>query len=420
MIDYLGKGSFAGAVYYKAKHVPTEASVAVKIVPSGPSDDSFDKIVAEIEILSQCHSPFIVGLVEWFVHPTSIEMWIVEELCISANLLNLLGDGLPEDCIRTVCASLVLALEHLHGVQNVCHRDIRCGRVLLTHDGHVKLGGFALAAKLERNGDIFFDDAEMECRPHWMAPEAIRGSHSFGPASDVWSLGITTIEMAQSKPPYFYLNPLRAMFLIPTRPAPMLTEPDMWSPEMQDFVRCCCQKDPSRRRGAPALTTHSFVKHDVLALRQLHSTNGHDQDMDGYSKLLVPRKPGLLPVRQLLLARHEQLDFIERQRKQEYMAALEMDTARMEREREFARALQLDAMRSPEEQEFMHGLEADPHHSFSKYATVSYDDDEIDAPVPVTESEELRERKRMRAGSIVDAARELESELAATVNNGED
>ena len=103
------------------------------------------------DILSRCDSPFIVGYCECFIKPPTKkpgEMWIVMEFCEGGSISDLLeanaGIQLPEDCIRAVCASIVLGLEYLHGVANVCHRDIKCGNVLLTVDGHVKLADFEL------------------------------------------------------------------------------------------------------------------------------------------------------------------------------------------------------------------------------------------------------------------------------------
>jgi len=414
LTSYLGKGSFAGAVYYKAKHVPTNATVAVKLVPSGPTQENYEKIMAEIEILSQCHSPFIVGFMEWFVHPDTIEMWLVEECCCTGSLANLLADGLPEDCIRVVCASLVLALEHLHAVRHVCHRDVRCSRVLLTQDGHVKLSDFASAAKLANIAEpSYIEGARVAGTSYWMAPEVIRESH-VGPSSDVWSLGISTIEMAEGRPPYSHLNRLRAMFVIPTKQAPTLADPEKWSPEMLNFVRSCCQKDPSRRQDSTTLSWHPFVKEEVIALRQLHA--GEEEFGADYWRLTAPRKPGLLPLRRLLEARHDKLDAMRTQREQEYAEALKVDAARFHREREFTRALQLDATKSPEEQEFMHNLEANPRQSFSKYATVSYDEDEFDAPRPASVNEQSPRQRLMRTRSLEEVVRNLETEFAAAAN----
>jgi len=247
ILTLLGEGSF-GAVY-KSRHVPTGAIVAVKIIPNGagggPGED--EKIKGEIDILSRCDSPYIVGYFECFIRPPTNkpgEMWIVMEYCEGGSMTDLLEAGagftLPEDCIRAVCASIVLGLEYLHGVANVCHRDIKGGNVLLTDDGHVKLADFGVSAELT---NTLNKRKTVVGSPYWMAPEVIRESHYDGRA-DVWSLGITVIELAEGAPPHANLHPLRAIFVIPTKPAPTLADPDNWSPEMLDFVRCFAKKIP--------------------------------------------------------------------------------------------------------------------------------------------------------------------------------
>eukprot|EP00542_Grammatophora_oceanica_P020865 CAMPEP_0194051110 /NCGR_PEP_ID=MMETSP0009_2-20130614/38628_1 /TAXON_ID=210454 /ORGANISM="Grammatophora oceanica, Strain CCMP 410" /LENGTH=549 /DNA_ID=CAMNT_0038698047 /DNA_START=80 /DNA_END=1729 /DNA_ORIENTATION=+ len=297
LIKLIGEGSF-GAVY-KAKHKTTHAVVAVKIISNGPESEN-DKIKSEIDILSRCDSPYIVGYFECFLKP---EMWIIMEFCEGGSMTDLIEEtSLPEDCIRAVCASIVLGLEYLHGVANVCHRDVKCGNVLLSKDGHVKLADFGVSAELT---NTLNKRKTVVGSPFWMAPEVIRESHYDGRA-DVWSLGITVIEMAEGAPPHSNLNPLRAIFVIPTKPAPTLTDPDIWSPEMLDFVRCCCQKDPTQRYDSAQLSSHPFVKQEVIALRQIHENDGSLSNLSATQKYIrmadtsLQQSSGLMPLRRLL------------------------------------------------------------------------------------------------------------------------
>jgi serine/threonine protein kinase len=304
----LGEGSF-GAVY-KAIHKPSGATVAVKIIPNSNSGGAIEdeKIKGEIDILSRCDSPYIVGYFECFIRPPNNkpgEMWIVMEYCEGGSMTDLIeasaGKQLPEDCIRAACASIVLGLEYLHGVANVCHRDIKCGNVLLTDDGHIKLADFGVSAELTNTMN---KRKTVVGSPYWMAPEVIRESHYDGRA-DVWSLGITAIEMAEGAPPHSNLHPLRAIFVIPTKPAPTLADPDNWSPEMLDFVRCCCQKDPNQRHDSALLSSHPFVKQEVIALRAMHRGSASTANADARSKYkkmaaAAKRKPGLLALRRVM------------------------------------------------------------------------------------------------------------------------
>jgi serine/threonine protein kinase len=321
ILNLLGEGSF-GAVY-KAEHKPTSAVVAVKIIANASSSASEEeKMKGEIDILSRCDSPYIVGYCECFIKPPTKkpgEMWIVMEYCQGGSMSDLLeannGILLPEDCIRAVCASIVLGLEYLHGVANVCHRDIKCGNVLLTSDGHVKLADFGVSAELTNTVN---KRKTVVGSPYWMAPEVIRESHYDGRA-DVWSLGITAIEMAEGAPPHANLHPLRAIFVIPTKPAPTLADPDNWSPEMLDFVRCCCQKDPNQRHDSAQLSSHPFVRKEVIALRMMHNGEMSTAEADArakYRKLAdtINRKPGLLALRRAMDLLKKKLERVKQKR----------------------------------------------------------------------------------------------------------
>ncbi len=255
-----------------------------------------DKIMSEIDILARCDSPFIVGYYECLKKAPvkrldNGEMWIVMEYCEGGSMSDIIeqSGGLHsytegEDVIRSICASIVLGLEYLHGVVNICHRDIKCGNVLLTTDGHVKLADFGVSAELT---NTLNKRQTFVGSPFWMAPEVIRESHYDGRA-DVWSLGITCIEMAEGHPPHANLHPLRAIFVIPTKPAPTLADPDVWSPEMIDFIKCCCKKDPSQRYDSALLASHTFVKREVNELRSVNQARMSRSN--GFSKGGVSRK----------------------------------------------------------------------------------------------------------------------------------
>lgn len=324
VLNLIGEGSF-GAVY-KANHKPTGAVIAVKVIANASSSKSEEeKIKGEIDILSRCDSPYIVGYFDCFIKPPTSkpgEMWIVMEFCAGGSMTDMIeanaGFSLPEDCIRAVCASIVLGLEYLHGVANVCHRDIKCGNVLLTSDGNVKLADFGVSAELS---NTLNKRKTVVGSPYWMAPEVIRESHYDGRA-DVWSLGITTIEMAEGAPPHANLHPLRAIFVIPTKPAPTLADPDNWSPEMLDFVRVCCQKDASQRSDSAQLASHPFVRQDVIALRAMHQGEVSTADADAkakYKKLAETQHKnlGLPAIRRVMDRMKKNLDRLKKMKVEE-------------------------------------------------------------------------------------------------------
>ncbi len=278
ILNRLGEGSF-GTVF-RAKFKKTKTIVAVKIIPNA-NDTETDKMMSEIDILSRCDSPFIVDYMGCFVTPPGKHaggfepesLCIIMEFCDKGSILDFIEQcsGMQswvegEEVIRAVCASIVLGLEYLHGVENVCHRDIKCGNVLLTSEGEVKLADFGVSAELT---NTLNKRKTVVGSPFWMAPEVIRESHYDGRA-DVWSLGITAIEMAIGQPPHANLHPMRAIFIIPTMPSPTVPDPDAWSPEMLDFIDSCCKKDPSQRCDSARLASHTFIKRDVSELRKFH------------------------------------------------------------------------------------------------------------------------------------------------------
>ena len=113
------------------------------------------------------------------------------------------------------------------------------------------------------------------------------------------------IELAEGAPPHSNLNPLRAIFVIPTKPAPTLADPDSWSPEMLDFVRCCCQKDHNQRHDSALLSSHPFIKQEVIALRSLHESDGSLSKLSATGKYTreaqqLARAPGLPALRRFM------------------------------------------------------------------------------------------------------------------------
>mmetsp|Transcript_11936 Transcript_11936/g.18096 ORF Transcript_11936/g.18096 Transcript_11936/m.18096 type:complete len:614 (+) Transcript_11936:229-2070(+) len=311
ILNRLGEGSF-GTVY-RALHKPTNQIVAVKIIPNSTSGDpDTDKMMSEIDILARCHSPFVVGYMSCFVKPPlkrlgDSEMYIIMEYCDGGSILDYIekyggmhsyAEG--EEVIRGVCASIVLGLTYLHGEARICHRDIKSGNVLLTNDGHVKLADFGVSAELT---NTLNKRKTFVGSPFWMAPEVIRESHYDGRA-DVWSLGITAIEMAQGQPPHADLNQMRAIFIIPTKPAPTLVNPDAWSTEMLDFIRCCCKKDPSQRYDSTRLASHTFIKRCINELRNIHAKRTDFRDSFGNGKNRIDnastRPPGLMALQRFM------------------------------------------------------------------------------------------------------------------------
>jgi len=254
-LETLGKGTFG--VVYRCMDKISKREVAVKVLPID-QDDSFDDLVRELEILKR-HSTnvFISRYYNSFVVPDQKEVWVSMELCVSSVLDLMLAANatLIESTAKIICGSVLLGLEYLHKY-GIIHRDVKCGNILLNHKGQVKLADFGVSATL--------DDTMSRKRqtrigtPLWMAPEVIK-AEEYDAKADIWSLGITAIEMSDGEPPLSNLHPSRAIFYIPSRPSPTLKYPKESSLEFNDFLKHCLLKDPKQRPSARSLQMHSFV-----------------------------------------------------------------------------------------------------------------------------------------------------------------
>uniref|UniRef100_A0AAR2KMT9 non-specific serine/threonine protein kinase n=1 Tax=Pygocentrus nattereri TaxID=42514 RepID=A0AAR2KMT9_PYGNA len=258
VIGELGDGAF-GKVY-KAQNKETGVLAAAKVIET-TSEEELEDYMVEIEILATCDHHHIVKLLDAFFYEQ--KLWIMIEFCpggaVDANMLEL-DRGLTEKQIQVVCWQMLEALVYLHG-KKIIHRDLKAGNILLTLDGDIKLADFGVSAKntktLQRR-DSFIGT------PYWMAPEVVMcetiKDAPYDYKADIWSLGITLIELAQMEPPHHELNPMRVLLKIAKSDPPMLEQPSKWSLDFKDFLRKCLDKNPEARPTATQLLEHPFVK----------------------------------------------------------------------------------------------------------------------------------------------------------------
>ncbi|XP_053188441.1 STE20-like serine/threonine-protein kinase isoform X2 [Scomber japonicus] len=269
IIGELGDGAF-GKVY-KAQNKQNGTLAAAKVIDTKTEDELEDYMV-EIEILASCNHHYIVKLLDAFYFEG--KLWILIEFCaggaVDAIMLEL-ERPLTEPQIRVVCKQTLDALCYLHE-NKVIHRDLKAGNILLSLEGDVKLADFGVSAKntktLQRR-DSFIGT------PYWMAPEVVMCETSkdrpYDYKADIWSLGVTLIELAQIEPPNHEMNPMRVLLKIAKSEPPTLMHPSRWSPEFSDFLRKALDKNVDNRWGPVQLLQHPFVTSvtDSKPLREL-------------------------------------------------------------------------------------------------------------------------------------------------------
>ncbi|XP_066210615.1 STE20-like serine/threonine-protein kinase isoform X1 [Saccopteryx leptura] len=261
IIGELGDGAF-GKVY-KAQNKETNVLAAAKVIDT-KSEEELEDYMVEIDILASCDHPNIVKLLDAFYYENNL--WILIEFCaggaVDAVMLEL-ERPLTESQIQVVCKQTLEALNYLHD-NKIIHRDLKAGNILFTLDGDIKLADFGVSAKNTRTlqrRDSFIGT------PYWMAPEVVMCETSkdrpYDYKADVWSLGITLIEMAEIEPPHHELNPMRVLLKIAKSEPPTLAQPSKWSSNFKDFLKKCLEKNVDSRWTTSQLLQHPFVTVDT-------------------------------------------------------------------------------------------------------------------------------------------------------------
>lgn len=254
LVELLGEGSY-GAVYKGVNKLNGDES-AIKIIPS---EEDMTQLQQEIDFLRRLKSPYVVSFIEGYLF--DMELWIVMEYCAAGSMSDLYEatkTPLNEPQLRAVMAYCVLGLNHLHMHRSI-HRDLKAGNILLTDRGVAKLADFGVSAQLT---NTMQKRKTVIGTPFWMAPEVIQET-SYDGRADVWSMGITALELCEGQPPHYNVHPMRAIFMIPMKPAPTLKDPALWSSDMIDFLGRCLVKKMEDRATTHELMEHPWVANDV-------------------------------------------------------------------------------------------------------------------------------------------------------------
>ncbi|XP_028446779.1 myosin-IIIb isoform X2 [Perca flavescens] len=289
IVETIGKGTY-GKVY-RVTNKKDGSQAAVKVLD--PINDVDEEIEAEYNILrSLSNHPNVVKFYGMFYKSDKVsggQLWLVLELCNGGSVTELIkgllmrGQCLQEPVISYILYSALLGLQHLHN-NRIIHRDVKGNNILLTTEGGVKLVDFGVSAqltsaRLRRNTSVG--------TPFWMAPEVIaceqQYDYSYDARCDVWSLGITAIELADGDPPLAEMHPVKALFKIPRNPSPTLRNPEQWCRSFCHFIGQCLIKDFEARPSVTHLLEHPFIKQahgkDVVLPQQLAGLIKEQQEL---------------------------------------------------------------------------------------------------------------------------------------------
>uniref|UniRef100_A0A158Q818 Protein kinase domain-containing protein n=1 Tax=Elaeophora elaphi TaxID=1147741 RepID=A0A158Q818_9BILA len=275
--EVIGDGAF-GSVYKARSKLEPGRVAAAKAMEL--EDDESQDVMVEVSILTQCKHPNIVELYDAFTMCNRITLLL--EYCGGGavdSIMMELSRHLTEQQIHYIMKEILKALDFLHG-KNVIHRDLKAGNVLLTSDARVKLADFGVSALCKDGREV---RSTFIGTPYWMAPEVMIcetfPEKHYNKLADIWSFGITLIEMAEEKPPYAEMNPAKVIFKVIKADPPTLERPNMWSSNFRAVVTKCLTKDPVNRPSAADVLMHPFFAQSgsVQCIRSLISEVNAEQ-----------------------------------------------------------------------------------------------------------------------------------------------
>lgn len=256
ILQRVGGGTYGDV--YKARHKQNGELAAIKLIKMEPEDD-FSIIQQEIVIVKTCKHPNIVAYYGSYIRAN--KLWICMEFCGGGSLQDVYHVAGPpsEMQIAYICREMLQGLDYLHAQKRI-HRDIKGANILLNDQGEVKLADFGISAQITAT---LARRMSFIGTPYWMAPEvaAVEIKGGYNELCDIWSVGITAIELAELQPPLFDVHPLRVLFLMSKSgyQPPKLKDKSKWSSTFYNFVKAMLVRNPKKRPSASKMLSHAFV-----------------------------------------------------------------------------------------------------------------------------------------------------------------
>lgn len=260
---FLGFGS--SAIVHHAIYLPFKSEVAVKMIDLDHFErNQIDELRREIQVMNLCKHPNLLRTLASFVHES--KLWIVTPYLAGGSCLDIIKggyrDGLEETVIATILQHALQGLDYLHRNGHI-HRDVKAANLLMDKDGTVQLADFGVSSCLTDDADRKGVRKTFVGTPCWMAPEVMELTKGYDFKADIWSFGITALELAYGHAPFSKYPPMKVIYLTLSNDPPRLERKRCkykYSKNFKELVDLCLQKDPSKRPSAETLLKHSFFK----------------------------------------------------------------------------------------------------------------------------------------------------------------